>query len=332
MFAAFDDLAIVDHQHHVRIADGAQPVGDDKTGAPFKQRGQGFLDQAFGAGVHAGSGLIQDQDARVGQGCPGDREQLALSLAEAGAALAQDGLIFLRQALDECIGVGQFCRSITLLRRGASGLPKRIFSITVVLKRKVSCSTMPSCLRRDSAVHRPDVDPVDQDFAAGDIVKAGQQVDDGGLACAGWSDDGDRLARLRLEIDVLKHRLAFFIFCGDIHELDFAADGGQGFGIRGILYGGRLIQQSEDAFRAGNRALDVGPQDRDLLDGLVEALDVARKVITRPSETAVPNSVPFPSRASPPAQVTIARARYPNAWSVGARAAEKATAPTFASR
>ena len=66
-----------------------------------------LLDQALGARVHAGGGFVQDQDARVGQRGAGNREQLALSLAQAAAAFAQHGLIFFGQALDEGIGVGQ---------------------------------------------------------------------------------------------------------------------------------------------------------------------------------------------------------------------------------
>gem|GEM_PF-5324760 len=36
MFAAFDDLAVVDHQDHIRVADGAEAVSDDETGAALE--------------------------------------------------------------------------------------------------------------------------------------------------------------------------------------------------------------------------------------------------------------------------------------------------------
>ena len=44
--------------------------------------------------------------------------------------------------------------------------------------------------------------------------------------------------------------------------------------IRHVRHG---VQQAEDALGAGDRALHVGPQGRDLLDGLVEALHVAQE-------------------------------------------------------
>ena len=45
----------------------------------------------------------------------------------------------------------------------------------------------------------PDVVAVHQDGAAVDIVEAHQQLDHGGLAGAGWADDGDLLAGLGVE-------------------------------------------------------------------------------------------------------------------------------------
>ena len=106
MFASFDNLAIIDHQHHVCIADRAQAVGDDKTRATFQQCGQGFLDQTLGARVHTGGCFVEDEDAWIRQGGTGNGQQLALPLAEAGASFSQYGLVLLRQTLNESVGVG----------------------------------------------------------------------------------------------------------------------------------------------------------------------------------------------------------------------------------
>ena len=46
--------------------------------------------------------------------------------------------------------------------------------------------------------------PVDQDRAAVHIVEAGEQVGDGGLAGAGWSDQGDHLPGFGVQADVLQ--------------------------------------------------------------------------------------------------------------------------------
>ena len=118
MRAALDDLAVVDHQHLVGIADGGQAVGDDKAGAPFHQAQQGLLQVLFGARVHVAGGLIQDQDIRVGQHGAGDCQQLALPLAQVRAALGQHGLVAVRQAVDEQVGVGQSGRGHHLFVAG----------------------------------------------------------------------------------------------------------------------------------------------------------------------------------------------------------------------
>ncbi len=63
--------------------------------------------------------------------------------------------------------------------------------MTVSENRKVSCSTSPNCWRRSAFFTLADILSVDADAAAVDIVEAGQQVDDGGLAGAGRAHQGD---------------------------------------------------------------------------------------------------------------------------------------------
>ena len=87
--AFFDDFAIVDDQHLVGIADGAQAVGNDKTGAAFHQAQQRFLDARLGAGIDTAGGFIQNQNGRVSQDGARNRQQLALSLAQVAGAFRE---------------------------------------------------------------------------------------------------------------------------------------------------------------------------------------------------------------------------------------------------
>jgi len=66
MAASLDDLAVIDHDHVVRIADGAQPVRAHKAGAPFHQAQQHVLDVGFRVYVHTARGFVQDQNRWVG--------------------------------------------------------------------------------------------------------------------------------------------------------------------------------------------------------------------------------------------------------------------------
>ena len=112
-----------------------------------------------------------------------------------------------------------------------------------------------------------------------------------------------------VEADAAQHRLVLLVGGVDVIELHLARDVRHLLRVGFVLRSRHLVQQAEDALGAGDRALQVRPQHRDLLDRLVEALDVCRKVITRPIEIAVPNSVWLRSRRSPPTTVTIAIAR-----------------------
>lgn len=54
---------------------------------------------------------------RIADGCAGDGEELALSLAESGAVASEDGVVSLRQHADEAVGIGEFCGGDAILRR-----------------------------------------------------------------------------------------------------------------------------------------------------------------------------------------------------------------------
>ena len=55
------------------------------------------------------------------------------------------------------------------------------------------------------------IDAVDPHAAASHIVETGNQVNDGGLARAGRTDDGNRLPGLRGKGNILQHRHTVFI-------------------------------------------------------------------------------------------------------------------------
>ena len=54
------------------------------------------LDQVLGLGIHAGGGIVEDQDARVGQQGAGDRQALLLPAGKGHAALAHLGIVAVR--------------------------------------------------------------------------------------------------------------------------------------------------------------------------------------------------------------------------------------------
>ena len=106
MSALLDDVAVFHDEDQVRIADGGEPVGDDEAGLSAHQLPHRRLKLLLGTGIHIGGGLIQDQQRRVLQQCPGNGQALALAAGEQHAVFTHVGIEALRQAVDELLGVG----------------------------------------------------------------------------------------------------------------------------------------------------------------------------------------------------------------------------------
>ena len=118
-----------------------------------------------------------------------------------------------------------------------------------------------------SAGHVPDVVAGDGDGAAVDIIEPHEQVDEGGLAAAGGPDDGDALAGLDVQVQVLDEGAVRQVAEGDILQLHMAVR----LQHPGVFSFGHLVvcvQQLEDAGRAGQCVLQLGDDAGDLVEGL----------------------------------------------------------------
>ena len=69
------------------------------------------------------------------------------------------------------------------------------------------------------------VTPVYKHAALGGFIEAANKVDSGALACAGLANQGYRLARLNVQIEVLQHLFAFLIGKAYVLEIDIALYG-----------------------------------------------------------------------------------------------------------
>ena len=106
MAAALDDAAVIEHEDAVGADHARQPVRQDQGRAPLRQPVERLLDHRLVLGIDRGQRLVEDQDRRVAQQCPRDRQTLALSAGQIDAALADDRVIALRQLRDEFVRVG----------------------------------------------------------------------------------------------------------------------------------------------------------------------------------------------------------------------------------
>ena len=151
-----------------------------------EQRLERLLDAGLGRDVDARGRLVQDQDARVGQQRPRERDQLALADREPGAALldrrcrSPSGSASMNSSAPTASAAAP-----DRPRAVASGRPNAMFSRTRAREEEALLRHDPElpAQRRHGDVAQ--VVPVDRDAPAGRVVEAGEQLDDRRLARAG---------------------------------------------------------------------------------------------------------------------------------------------------
>ena len=224
MAAPLHDPPVFQHHDGVGIADGGQPVGNDKHRPPLHQLIHALLDQGLGTGVDGGSGLIQDQHRRVGHRRPGNGQQLPLALGQVGAVCRHHSLISLGQAADKGIGIGNFHRLLHLLHGGVQFTKANVIGNGAgkevgVLKHHAQGS--PQIVFPD-VFH---VNPVVDHPPLLHVVEAVDQIGNGGLSCAGGPHEGNFLTRFGKEAYILQNGVAGVIAKGDILEANVPTQG-----------------------------------------------------------------------------------------------------------
>ena len=123
---------------------------------------------------------------------------------------------------------------------------------------------------RDGAV-------IDADLAAGRVVKAGQQRDDGALARAAGPDERDHFPRLDGEVDVIERGLPDAVTEGHVAKLDLALHAREGR-QRIVLGNVRLgIEDGEDLLHRGDAVLDDGIGLEHADDRTVELAEISEE-------------------------------------------------------
>ena len=121
MGAAFDDAAFVEDDDGVGVADGGETVSDDDGGAAAHDGFEGLLDGAFAFGVEGGGGFVEDEDGCFAEDGACYGEALSLAAGEVEATVADEGVVALREGVDELVGVGDACGLSDLLAGVAFG-------------------------------------------------------------------------------------------------------------------------------------------------------------------------------------------------------------------
>ena len=84
---------LVQHNDEVGVPDCAQTMGNGDRGALGGQTRDGLLDEVLGFGIDRGGRLIENQNWRVFEYRPGNRQTLLLTGRELDAAFTDQGVI-----------------------------------------------------------------------------------------------------------------------------------------------------------------------------------------------------------------------------------------------
>ena len=102
---ALHQPAVGEHDDQVRVAHRREAVCDHEHRAVRHQAVDRLLYEALGLGVEGAGRLVEDQERWIAQQRPRDRDALALPAGEPRAALAQQGVVGLRELGDELVRV-----------------------------------------------------------------------------------------------------------------------------------------------------------------------------------------------------------------------------------
>ena len=116
--AALHDAAAVEHEDARGVAHRGEPVGDDEGGAALHHLVEGGGHLGLGRGIERARRLVEDQDRRVLQQRPGDRQPLPLAAREHAPALADDRVQPVAVPLDEFERLGALQAASDLLVGG----------------------------------------------------------------------------------------------------------------------------------------------------------------------------------------------------------------------
>ena len=162
-------------------------------------------DARLGRRVDRRGGVVEDQDARVGDERTGDRDALALPARQRQAALADHGVVAVRERADEVVRLRAAGR---LLDLGVARIGSRERDVVAHRGREQERVLRD---RRDRAPQRTwlelaHVDAVDDHPPGLHVVQPRDQRGQRRLARAGRADQRERATRRQVEIDAVEHR------------------------------------------------------------------------------------------------------------------------------
>ena len=202
MITALDDLSILQNHDGVGVPHGGETVGDHEGGPFCHQTVHALLDVLFRSRIDGARRFIEDQDRCPGYRCSRDIKKLSLALAQVRAVALKNGVIALWKPHDKGMGRCHLRRLNNFLVGGIKPSVPDIFHNRSrkqmrILKHHgdMAAQLVP--------LNMTDINAVDGDGPALDIVEAVDEVRDRRLSGSCGTHEGDLLSRPRVEADIL---------------------------------------------------------------------------------------------------------------------------------
>ena len=217
MDALLDDPALFHHDDEVRAAQRAQPVGHDERGAAGDRAVERLENLVLRLAVDGRGRVVEQQDRRLEQHRARDGETLALAARQRVAALAEDGVVALRQLQDEVVG-RRDPRGLLDLRRGGAGMAEGDVGRDGVRKQEALLEHEPDVAAQVVEDEVPHINAVHQQPAPRHVVEARDEAHQHALARARRPEDGHALAGLDVEVEAAQHGIDAAV--GKLHFLE----------------------------------------------------------------------------------------------------------------
>ena len=204
MAANFRQRTVLQHVDAIDVADRREPVGDRNGGLSLHQDVDPLLDESLCLGVDGAGGLVENQNLGAVSQRPGEGEELALAGRKVRAPLAHRARIAISQGRDEFVRPDGPRRSLDGGLVDVAAPERDVVRHAAAEERDVlqhRADPPPEFVLRELA----HVDTIHQDPSPGHVVEPRQQLDQGRLAGARRPHEGDLLARLHPEGQILEH-------------------------------------------------------------------------------------------------------------------------------
>ena len=190
---------------------------------------------------------VEDENARVGQDGPRDRDALALSPRQPHPALADDRVVLLLEAFDELVAMGDMADGLDFIEAGVrfgvgDVLGDRAVEQEVVLQHDAEVRAV------IAQADRAQIAPIGEDAAGHRPVEGHHQADERALARPAGSDQRRRRPGGRTERHALEHWHARRVLEVHVVELDRAPERRQRLQSRvlssSVLSGGSAVRSA----------------------------------------------------------------------------------------